>query len=170
MTPPDIFSQSERSCLTMLISKSAFEGCQEWHLKSIISKLLEPYRNDQARDRVGALLGLFGMLPRYDRRPEKQYLYLKVNHVLMHLHSTFSKPYQHRHPFRNLLFDASSSNLMGQRLVSSSTDNNIFELNGRNQSSSSNSYENLGSILCGVMCGSRIQLWEGQTYANKRPS
>jgi hypothetical protein len=59
---------------------------------------------------------------------------------------------------------------MGQRLVSSSTDNNISELNGRNQSSSSNSYEHLGSILCGVMCGSRIQLWKGQTYTNKRPS
>ena len=93
MTPPDIFSKSERSCLTMLISKSAFEGCQEWRLKLIISKLLKPYRNDQARDRVWALLGLFGMLPRYDRRPEKQYLYLKVNHVLICLHSIFSRPY-----------------------------------------------------------------------------
>jgi hypothetical protein len=77
----------------MLISKSAFEGCQEWRLKLIISKLLKPYRNDQARDRVWALLGLFGMLPRYDRRPEKQYLYLKVNHVLICLHSIFSRPY-----------------------------------------------------------------------------
>jgi len=76
----------------MLISKSAFEGCQEWRLKSIISKVLKAHRSDQARDAVWALLGQFGMLPRYDRRPEKLYLYLKVNHVLIYLHSISSRP------------------------------------------------------------------------------
>jgi hypothetical protein len=87
MIPPHIFSKSERSYLTMLISKSALEGCQDWSLKSIISNVLKPHRNDQARDYIWRLLGLFHMLPRYDRRPKKQYLYLAVNHVLIYLRS-----------------------------------------------------------------------------------
>jgi hypothetical protein len=76
----------------MLISKNAFEGSQTSYMKSIISDVLKAQRSDQARDAVWALLGHFGMLPRYDRRPEKLYLYLKVNHVLIYLHSISSRP------------------------------------------------------------------------------
>jgi hypothetical protein len=66
----------------MLISKSALEGCQDWHFKFDISDVLQKLRNNQPCDGVWCLLSLFRMLQRYDRRPEKQYLYLKVNHVL----------------------------------------------------------------------------------------